>query len=135
MTKQFTPQPLAKRASVYAALVLGLGGLSGCADDGMGFGGGDAYYTAGPWTYDGWYDGFYGPIYDGYWGSDGVFYYRGSDGDRQFHRGSGTHFRHDGPGDTGHFQRFEGQGQPMQGMHAPHFPRGGQSPRGGGHHP
>jgi hypothetical protein len=131
MMKLFTPQPFAKRSLVPAALVLSVLGLSGCADDGYGFGGVDAYYTTGPWSYSGWYDGYYGPIYDGYWGSDGAFYYRGSGGDRQFRRGSGTHFRHDGPGESGHFQRFEGQGQPAQGMHAPHFPRNGPSRRDG----
>ena len=143
MMKLLTSQPSAKRSSRQAAVgwrVLGavalaeVGlGLSGCVDDG--YGGVDGYYAAGPWSYDGWYDGFYGPIYDGYWGSDGAFYYRGSEGDHAFHRGGGAHFRHDSPGGSNHFQRFQGQGQPMPGMHAPHFPRGGGMPHGAGGHP
>jgi hypothetical protein len=44
--------------------------------------------------YDAYYDGYYGPIYDGYWGDDGVFIYRTSDGGHWM-RGDTTHFRHD----------------------------------------
>jgi len=47
--------------------------------------GGPAYY------YDGYYDGFYGPFDDGYWGTDGFFWFRGSD--RTFHRDEGHHFQ------------------------------------------
>ncbi|HTX49987.1 MAG TPA: hypothetical protein VME40_11425 [Caulobacteraceae bacterium] len=39
----------------------------------------DTYYHGGPYAYryvDGYYDDFYGPFYDGYWGPDDYFYYR-----------------------------------------------------------
>jgi hypothetical protein len=42
--------------------------------------------------YDAYYDGFYGPIYDGYWGDDGVFIYQTSEGGHWV-RGDATHFR------------------------------------------
>jgi hypothetical protein len=61
--------------------------LPACASDGHGFGGG---------VYDAYYDGAYGPCYDGYWGDDGAFYYRGGPG-RAFSRDGGGHFQH-GPG-------------------------------------
>ena len=45
--------------------------------------------------YDAYYDDAYGPFYDGYWGDDGAFYYRGGPG-RPFGRDGGGHF-HRGP--------------------------------------
>jgi hypothetical protein len=42
-------------------------------------------------AYDDFYDDYYGPIYDGYWGGDG-FYYRSQAGGG-FHRDDGQHFR------------------------------------------
>jgi hypothetical protein len=42
---------------------------------------------------DGYYDDYYGPFDAGYWGDDGVFWYRG--GDHQFHRDDAGHFRRD----------------------------------------
>jgi hypothetical protein len=65
--------------------------IAGCADYGVGV----AYY--GPPAdveYDGYYDGYYGPVYEGYWGDTGVFYYRSSDNDR-WRQGDGRHFRRD----------------------------------------
>ena len=60
---------------VLAAGVASLA-VAACDDGSMRpYGGG--YYSnapyAGGWAYDGWYDGYYGPIYDGYWGNDGNF--------------------------------------------------------------
>jgi len=43
--------------------------------------------------YDAYYDDAYGPFYDGYWGGDGAFYYRGGAG-RPFFRDGGGHFHH-----------------------------------------
>lgn len=77
--------------------------LAGCADYGdyadTGYPGDTAYidYGYGPAAdvaFDGWYDGFYGPIYDGYWDND-VFFYRTSPDATRFSRGDVTHFRHD----------------------------------------
>ena len=63
--------------------------LAGCADYGPGYYGPG---PGGPVAYNAYYDGFYGPIYDGYW-RGGEFYYR-SRGGGQWHRGGGDHFRH-----------------------------------------
>jgi hypothetical protein len=54
--------------SIGAAALL----LSACASDG------DYYrpHYRGAMGYDAYYDGFYGPFSDGYWGGDGLFYYR-----------------------------------------------------------
>jgi hypothetical protein len=60
--------------------------------------------------YDGYYDGFYGPFDDGYWGTDGAFYY--SDyRDHSWHRDDGHHYRHDVA--TG-FTHVHGRGGPVR---------------------
>jgi len=43
--------------------------------------------------YDAYYDDAYGPLYDGYWGDDDSFYFRGG-AERPFIRDGGGHFRH-----------------------------------------
>lgn len=47
--------------------------------------------------YDGYYDNYYGPYTQGYWASDGYFWYYGPD--RVYHRDDAHHFQH---------QRFTG---------------------------
>jgi hypothetical protein len=50
----------------------------------------------GPYAYgyvDGYYDDAYGPWYDGYWGPDDYFYYRGNANDT-YHRDDAHHFSH-----------------------------------------
>jgi hypothetical protein len=65
--------------------------LAGCANDGNTVA---SNLGAGPTAYDSFYDDYYGPFDDGYWGEDGAFYYsNGLDG---FRRDDGSHFRHDG---------------------------------------
>jgi hypothetical protein len=62
--------------------------LAGCADFGVG------YYGPGPEVnvaYDAWYDGHYGPIYDGYWSTHDGFIYRRSAKDK-WRRGGDKHF-------------------------------------------
>lgn len=94
--------------------------VGGCATGYDGYGGG-------PYAFNGYYDDFYGPVYDGYWGNDGFFYYRGGAGERRFRRGDAAHFRRDGaPG--GGFHSFGGSFNRGPGMHTPHFGGG----RGGG---
>jgi hypothetical protein len=100
--------------------------LAACAGD---YGYGVADYGPGPYSYDGYYDGYYGPIYDGYWGSDNHFYYRHGAGDRGYVRGDRGHFSRDMPQGGRNFQPLHGTMTPGQGMHMPHFPRGG-----GGNH-
>ena len=75
------------RKMLIAAALGGMMILPACADD--------AYYGAsygapvGPAEV--YYDNFYGPYTDGYWGPDQFFYYRGGDG--RFLRDENQHFR------------------------------------------
>jgi len=43
--------------------------------------------------YDVYYDGYYGPVREGYWDNDGDFHYR--DAQRHWQRDQGRHFRRD----------------------------------------
>jgi|SRR6267154_2212108 len=65
--------------------------LSACANDGTYssgyYGGGVAYNSA-------FYDDFYGPYYDGYWGPGDVFIFTEAPG-RPFRRDDARHFRHE----------------------------------------
>jgi hypothetical protein len=114
-----------KHALTIALLALGSVPLASCA------GGPGMAYGPGPYEYDGWYDGAYGPIYDGYWGDDGYFYYRHQEGEGAFVRGDREHFSRQSPG-AGNFQHMHGMTTPRQGVSAPHFPGGGG--HGGGMH-
>jgi len=58
--------------------------LSGCAEGYDGY----SYYGGGP----AYYDDFYGPYADGYWGHDNFYYYRGGRG-RPYVRDDAHHFR------------------------------------------
>lgn len=115
-----------KRFPVLASLALGLVALSGCDDDYRG-----ASIGMNPSPYAGWYDGHYGPIFDGYWGFDNLFYYRTGPNDRAFRRGDPRHFRPgDGPSPGPGFGRFQGTLRPPpQGTRMPHFHPPG-NPRG-----
>jgi len=89
------------------AACLGLA-VSACAE---------GYYGAGDYGYGGgygggrlaYYDDFYGPYYDGYWGGDG-FYYYSLGRDRPFVRDDSRHFRRGG-GDGFHGVRGRQDGQ------------------------
>lgn len=104
--------------------------LAGCAGT-YGYGGG--VYAGGPYAYDGFYDGYYGPIYDGYWGTDGAFYFRGGGGDRHFRRGDPGHFHRGGPPPSSRFQPMRGQTTPSPGVRMPRFPGGQHGGRPGRH--
>ncbi|WP_019832960.1 hypothetical protein [Sphingomonas sp. PR090111-T3T-6A] len=81
--------------------------LAACAGDYYG-----GPYGSGPIAYDGFYDDYYGPIHDGYWGDGGVFYYRRHQNGRFVADRSG-HFRHDaGSGGPGHFHPMHGNFTP-----------------------
>lgn len=81
---------IAKILMVSAAATL----FAGCADYyGPGYVG-VGYGPVADVDYDGYYDGYYGPIYDGYWGDGGMFIYQTREGGH-WRRGSRTHFRHD----------------------------------------
>ena len=88
-------------------------------------------YAGGPYAYEGFYDDFYGPIYDGYWGDDGSFYYRTDGGDRSFRRGDGAHFSR-GSATGANFHPMQGSMTPTRGMNMPHFSGGGAG-HGRGH--
>jgi hypothetical protein len=112
-----------KRLWIAAAIALPSLALGACA---TGYG---EVYAGGPYGYDGYYDDFYGPIYDGYWGSDGFFYYRSGHGDRHFRRGDTSHFVRGNAQPGGHFHEMHGSFTPDRGMRMPHFNGG---PRGHG---
>jgi len=64
--------------------------LAGCMSDDDHHNG---FRTAGV-DYDGYYDDAYGPITDGYWGSDGAFYYA-IGGARSYRRDDDHHVQRD----------------------------------------
>jgi hypothetical protein len=99
--------------------------LAGCVGEGYGSGGVAIGYGS-PYAYDGFYDDYYGPIYDGYWGGDGFFYYRRNAGEHGFRRGDAHHFARAAPA-QGHFHAIQGTMTPQRGMHMPRF--GGGTPR------
>jgi hypothetical protein len=76
-----------------------------------------ASYGHGQYAYDAYYDDAYGPYYDGYWGDDGLFWYRNRSG--HYIRDDGHHFQH-GPGGGG--------------FHGVHSGGGGFHGGGGGFH-
>lgn len=111
-----------------------LAGLSGCASDGY-YGADLGYGYGSPYTYDGWYDGYYGPIYDGYWGSDGYFYYRTSDRDRDFHRGGHDHFARSQYTPGSNYREMRGNFTPQREYRMPSYPhRKGGDGHGDHHH-
>ncbi len=126
-----------KRLLLATAILLPAFALSAC-DNGFGYGGTSVGvgYAGSPYAYDGYYDGFYGPIYDGYWGNDQNFYYRRGDGERRFYRGDQGHFdRERARGEN--FRPMHGSFTPQRGMRTPHFGGGqaGGGRAGGGGHP
>ena len=116
-----------KRALTIALLAMASVPLAGCVD-----GAGLQIDASVPYAYDGWYDGSYGPIYDGYWGDDGYFYYRHAEGEGAYVRGDRTHFMHQAPQGPHNYQPIHGTANPHQGVRAPHYPSGGGHGGGGG---
>ncbi|HWJ70129.1 MAG TPA: hypothetical protein VNS79_08790 [Sphingobium sp.] len=119
-----------KRMILGLAATMAALSLTACAEDGYGYGYSGIGYPG--IAYDGFYDGYYGPIYDGYWGNNGYFYYRLNQHDRRFRRGDHSHFQRPGnrPGGD-HFRPMRGNTQPPQGVRAPNYP-GHQARPGGG---
>jgi hypothetical protein len=94
------------KAILISAVATGL--LGGCEGNyGVGYYGPPGEAIA----YDGYYDDYYGPIYDGYWNND-VFFYRNHAGD-QFRRDDSQHVRREATqgfhhiGGTAHVQHNE----------------------------
>lgn len=92
------------RSLMLAPLALAVLPLSGCADD-YGYHRGYVGYRAYP-VYYGWYDGFYGPVYDGYWGEGGYYYYRMNRHDR-WRRDDDRHFRAEANQPAGSYYRYD----------------------------
>ncbi|HWD26375.1 MAG TPA: hypothetical protein VG387_04370 [Rhizomicrobium sp.] len=112
----------------YGSLLLAGAALllaAGCAHDegvavGVGAGGTSvAVGVGGPGVavdyYDGYYDGYYGPFNDGYWGTDGAFYY--SSGDGRWNRDDAHHFRHDTATGFNHIHGHGGAATPAMPNH------------------
>ncbi|WP_338467703.1 hypothetical protein RXV95_03870 [Novosphingobium sp. ZN18A2] len=121
-----------KRAITLVALAGASLALSGCMGTGYGVGlgyssgyGGGYYpsgYGYGAYPYDGWYDGYYGPIYDGYWGNDGYFYYRSSRDQRDYRRGDNHHFRRQHEGRERGYHEMRGTLRYDRDARMPSFP-------------
>ena len=114
-----------KRLTIALGASMAVALVGGCADTGYGYGA--DVYAGGPYAFDGYYDDFYGPIYDGYWGDDGFFYYRTGAGDRHYHRGDRAHFSREAR--AGNFHAIHGSMTPTRGMRTPHFSGGGARDR------
>ena len=59
---------------------------------------------------------------DGYWGTNGLFFYRSSERKRSYRQGGRDHFRRGGdvqPG--GRFRPMQGNTRPPRGARMPHF--------------
>lgn len=110
-----------KRLILIAAATLP---LAACATDD--YYGGRGYasigYSDGYYPYSGYYDGFYGPVYDGYWGADDYFYYRSAPTARAYIRGDRDHFRRDNNGDT-RWRSIEGRTRFDRGVNRPYWRR------------
>lgn len=112
-----------RKIAIIIALPLLLGGLSSCYEYG-GYGvASTGYYGDGYYPYDGWYDGYYGPIYDGYWGSDNYFYYRPNSRDRDYRRGDRTHFRNDRTNPGHGWNSMQGRTRWDRSKSMPNYPR------------
>jgi hypothetical protein len=91
-------------------LAAAIAALGACAE-------GYGYGYGGPVGYAGYYDDYYGPVYDGYWGGDGAFYYSPGPG-RPYARDDRGHFRHDAASGF-HGWRGHGHGGPPPGHDHP----------------
>ncbi|MCJ2178162.1 hypothetical protein [Novosphingobium album (ex Hu et al. 2023)] len=107
-----------KRPVILTCLAASVLSLSACYD---GYGS-RVTVSWSTYPYYGWYDGFYGPIYDGYW-VNSIFYFRLTPQDRAFRAGDPQHFRRGDMRPTEpRFKRFEGTLRPPpQGTHMPRF--------------
>ena len=107
-----------KRSIVVLSLVaLAALPLTACVGDGYDGG----LYVGAVFPFDGYYDDYYGSIYDGYWGSNGYFYYRRGEHDRAYIQGNRDHFRRGGDIPGGRFHPIQGTTRPQQGARMPHF--------------
>ena len=107
--------------------------LAACAEDYYGTGYGNVSYGWRSYPYDVWYDNYYGPFYDGYWGTDGFFWYRLFSTDRNYRRGDGNHFYRQPPPNNNRYRdryrEFNGSSrQPPANVRPPNYPGWGTGP-------
>lgn len=101
-------------------IVLALAGLGGCVDHGYNYRLGAVWFSQ---PYHVWYDGHYGAFHDGYWGTDGFFYFRITDRDRQYRRGHEGHFRRERVTTDSRFRYYEGTSKkPSRETRMPNYP-------------
>ena len=74
---------------LFLAAAASMLAVTGCASDGY-YGGAGAGYNSSDAS-DVWYDNYYGPYVDGYWGPGGAFYFRAQDG--HYYPDKADHFR------------------------------------------
>ncbi|MBS0482751.1 MAG: hypothetical protein JSR96_11505 [Proteobacteria bacterium] len=117
---------------MLAGLMLAAVPLAGCASNGYGYSQPYAYsgYSY-PRSY-GWYDGYYGSVYDGYWGQGGYYYYRTHDRDR-WQRDNDHHFRQGATSPGSNWQRYERAAPSWRGPDGGHA-QGQARGNGRGHH-
>jgi len=76
------------------------------------------------YPYVGWYNDYYGSFYDGYWGTDGYFWFRLDAVERRYRRDKERHFRREATRSDRRFKRFERNLRPPpNGTRMPNFPR------------
>ncbi|MDE2435774.1 MAG: hypothetical protein KGM49_05900 [Sphingomonadales bacterium] len=124
-----------RRAMILTALALATVPLAGCASDyGHGYNRPVAYSNYYPRSY-GWYDGYYGPIFDGYWGNGGYYYYRMHDRDR-WRRDGDRHFRQGATSPGERWEHFDRAPPAWRGHGSGRGPGRGHGERHGhgGHH-
>lgn len=106
----------------FSALALAVAATlpAACVNDVYGRGG----LTWSSHPYHGWYNGFYGPFYDGYWGTDGYFWFRLDAAEQRYRRDKERHFRREAMRSNKRFKRFERTLRPpSKGTRMPKFPR------------
>ena len=87
------------------------------------------------YPYDVWYDDYYGPFYDGYWGTDGFFYYRLLQNQNVWRRADQNHFRRQPPANTDRYRQYNGSThQPPPNAKLPNYPGWGTGPNQGQSH-
>jgi len=117
-----------KRSLILIALACGSVSLAGCVRD---YGGYEADVGWRSYPYSVWYDNHYGRLYDGYWGTDGFFYFRLFVNDRNYRRAAPGHvFRDRPPQRRDDFRRYDGHSRrPPTGTDMPYYPGPGDRDR------
>ncbi|MDT7933309.1 MAG: hypothetical protein RQ833_01715 [Sphingomonadaceae bacterium] len=108
-----------RKPMIALALAASAATLGGCASDYYGSGYSASIGYGRPYYYSGFYDGFYGPVYDGYWGVGGAYYYRRLPTERFYYRADPGHFYRYRPRYGGNWQPFRHEFRPAPGLRTP----------------